>query len=98
MGELTNPEIRKLKGAAQRMEASLKVGKNGLSPAFIASLDEELSRHELVKVKFADLKERKKELAPKLAKDTGARLVTLVGNVAVLFRRNADPEKQVFRF
>ena len=92
--ELTKGQIRKLKGLAQRLEPNLKVGKNGLSPAFIQSLHEELSRHELVKVKFADLKEQKKELAPQLAEKTGAVLVTRVGNVAVLFRRNDDPEKQ----
>jgi RNA-binding protein len=98
MEELSNPQIRKLKGMAQRMEASLKVGKHGLSEPFIKSLDEELTRHELVKVKFAEFKEEKKELAPQLANRTGAHLVTLVGNVAVLFRRNADPERQRIQF
>ena len=92
---LTSAQARKLKGLAQRLEPVLKIGKNGLSPAFLLSLDQELSRHELVKVKFADLKEQKKELAPQLAEQSGAVLVTLLGNVAVLFRRNEDPEKQV---
>src|SRR5262245_27732107 len=94
MEELTNPQIRKLKGMAQRMEATLKIGKHGLSEAFIKSLDEELTRHELVKVKFAEFKEQRKELAPQLAQKTGAHLVTLLGNVVVLFRRNGDPEKR----
>lgn len=98
MEELNNAQIRKLKGMAQRMDASLKVGKQGLSDAFIKSLDEELSRHELVKVKFAEFKEQKKELAPQLASRTGSQLVTLVGNVAVLFRRQPDESKQKVRF
>ena len=98
MEELSNPQTRKLKGLAQRMDASLKVGKLGLSDAFLKSLDEELNRHELVKVKFAEFKEQRKELAPQLAVKTQAHLVTLVGNVAVLFRRNSDPEKQRIQF
>jgi RNA-binding protein len=98
MEQLSNPQIRKLKGLAQRMDASLKVGKQGLSDGFIRSLDEELGRHELVKIKFAEFKEQKKDLAPQLAARTGAHLVTLVGNVAVLFRRNEDPEKQRIQF
>jgi RNA-binding protein len=98
MEALTNPQIRKLKGLAQRMEATLKVGKQGLSESFLKSLDEELSRHELVKVKFAEFKEQKKELAPQLAEKTHSHLVTLVGNVTVLFRRNPEPARQRIRF
>jgi RNA-binding protein len=90
--------MRKLKALAQRMDASLKIGKHGLSDAFIKSLDEELTRHELVKVKFAEFKEQKKELAPQLAAKTSAHLVTQLGNVAVLFRRNSDPQKQRVQF
>jgi RNA-binding protein len=92
--ELNNAQVRKLKAMAQRMEATVKIGKQGLSEGFIKSLDEELSRHELVKVKFAEFKEQKKELAPQLAERTNSRLVMQVGNVVVLFRRNADEAKQ----
>ena len=91
MVELTNPQIRKLKARAQRMEAFLKVGKQGLSEPFLKAVDEELARHELIKIKFADFKDQKKTLAPELAAKTQAHLVTLVGNVAVLYREN--PEK-----
>ena len=83
---------------AQRMEASVKVGKQGLSEPFIKSLDEELSRHELVKVKFVEFKEQKNELAPQLAQRTNSRLVMQVGNVVVLFRRNAEEAKQKVKF
>ena len=83
---------------AQRMEASIKVGKQGLSDAFMKSLDGELARHELVKVKFAEFKEQKKELAPQMAERTHSRLVMQVGNVVVLFRRNAEEAKQKIKF
>jgi RNA-binding protein len=89
---LSNSQIRKLKGLAQRMDASLKVGKSGLSPAFIESLKTELERHELVKVRFADLKDQRKELAPQLAEKTGAHLIALVGHVAVLYRAGESNE------
>jgi len=45
-----------------------------------------LKHHELVKVKFDDFKEQKKELAQQLAEKSGSHLVTRVGNVAALFR------------
>jgi RNA-binding protein len=86
MTTLTNVQIRTLKAQAQRLKATLKIGKEGLSPQFLAALDEALKHHELLKVKFDNFKDQKKELAPQLAEKTGSHLVTRVGNVAVLYR------------
>lgn len=83
---LTNSEIRKFKAAAQLMDATLKVGKAGLSDGFIRTVSDELNRHELVKIKFAEFKEEKKTLAPLLAEKTSSHLVMRVGNVMVLHR------------
>jgi RNA-binding protein len=90
---LTNAKIRELKARAQRLDPLLKVGHEGLSEKFIAALDVELTRHELVKVKFSDFKDQKKVLSPQLAEKTGSELIMRVGNVAVLFRpKPASPE------
>jgi RNA-binding protein len=87
--------MRVLKAQAQRLKATLKVGKEGLSPQFLAALDDALKHRELVKVKFDDFKEQKKELAPQLAEKSGSRLVTRVGNVVVLFRpKPAEPQPE----
>ena len=73
------------------MKATLKVGKEGLSDKFIAALDRELTLHQLVKLKFDEFKEQKKELAPQLAEKSQSHLITRVGNVVVLYR--PAPEK-----
>ena len=83
---LTNSQISKFKSAAQLLEPMLKVGKAGLSEGFIKSVDAALAQHELVKIKFADFKEQKKELAPALAEKTSSHLIMRVGNVMVLHR------------
>jgi RNA-binding protein len=88
--ELTSSQVRKLKSIAQRLPASIKVGKQGVTVPFLKSLDDALVHHELVKVKFDDLKERKKELAPILADKTSSHLVTMIGNVVVLYRKNPE--------
>jgi RNA-binding protein len=93
MLSLTNAQVRDLKAKAQRLKATLKVGKEGLSPQFLAALDEVLKHHDLIKVKFDEFKEQKKELAPQLAEKTGSHLVTRVGNVAVLYRPKPTAEK-----
>jgi RNA-binding protein len=85
--ELSNREVRGLKARAQLLKPMLKVGKDGLSPAFLKALDDALAHHELVKVKFDEFKEQKKELGPKLAESSSANLIMQVGHVVVLFRR-----------
>ena len=89
---LTNAQIRSFKAQAQRMKATIKLGKDGMSPQFLSALDHALKHQELVKVKFDDFKEQKKELAPQLAEKTNSHLVTRVGNVVVLYRAKPADE------
>ena len=92
MPRLANPEIRKLKAVAQRLKPTFKIGKAGLSSQFLQSVDEGLKHHELLKVKFDEFKEQKKELAPLLAERTSSHLIMQVGNVVVLYRKRPDSE------
>ncbi len=91
---LTNPQRRKLKALAQRLDAVLQVGKHGLSETFIRSTAEALDQHELIKIRFEEFKDRRHELAADLARLTGGHLVWIVGHVAVLFRRHSDPARR----
>ena len=93
MEPLTNAEIRSLKAQAQRMKATIKLGKEGLSAQFLAALDDALKHRQLVKVKFDDFKDQKKELTPQLAEKSGSHLVTRVGNVVVLYRPKKEEDK-----
>jgi RNA-binding protein len=87
--QVAGRELRELKAKAQRLKPLVKLGKEGLSESFLAGLDQALSDHELVKVKFDEFKDQKKELAPALAARARAQIITRVGNVVVLFRRKA---------
>jgi RNA-binding protein len=98
MTELTNRQLTKLKGLGQLLEPVVRVGHAGLSEAFLASLNQALDDHELVKVRFSDFKEQKKELSPKLAELTASRLIMRVGNVVVLYRQQADPARRKIQF
>ena len=93
MDPLSNAQIRELKARAQKLKATLKIGKEGLSPAFLSALDEAFKHHELLKVKFETFKEEKKTLAPQLAEKSGSHLITRVGNVVVLFRPKPIEQK-----
>jgi RNA-binding protein len=86
----SNADVRKFKAAAQRLKPILKVGKNGLSPQFIQSVEAVFETHELIKIKFDEFKDQRKTLAPELAAKTKSHLITLLGNVVVLYRRRVE--------
>ncbi len=79
--------LRDLKSRAQHLAPVVKIGKAGLSDGFYAALTLALEQHELVKFKFDDLKDQKKELVPQIVSRTGSQLIQRVGNVAVVYRR-----------
>jgi RNA-binding protein len=86
MTRVSGTQLRALKARAQRLDPVLRVGKAGLTDAFFAALDEALTRHELIKIKFDQFKEQKKTLAPQIVERSQSQLVLRVGNVVVLYR------------
>jgi len=91
---LSNPQIRKLKALAQRLEPVVYVGKAGVTPELVASVDQALNDHELIKVKFTAYKEEKKSLAAEIAARSHSELIRIVGHVAVFYREQADPARR----
>lgn len=89
---LTGAEKRALKSRAQLLEAVVRIGQAGVTEAVVASLNQALEQHALVKVRFAGFKEERRTLAPDLAQTTGSVLVQQVGNVAVFYRAKASAE------
>lgn len=87
---LNSSQRRDLKARAQLLAPVLKLGHGGVSPGFLKSLDEALTQHRLVKIKFSDFKEEKKTLAPQIAEQSGSELIMRVGNVAVYYRAKPD--------
>ena len=83
---LTNPEIRKLKAEAQHLEPVVYVGKSGLTPSVLQSIDVALRARELIKIRFDHDRDERDMLADKVAESTGAALIMQVGKVAVYYR------------
>ena len=91
---LSNPQIRKLKSLAQRLEPVVYIGKAGVTDELLASVEQALNDHELIKIKFTAFKEEKKSLAAEIAARTQSELVWIVGHVAVLYRQQPDSARR----
>jgi RNA-binding protein len=81
-------------GLAQSMDCLVTLGRAGATPELAARLRESLASHELVKLRFGDFKESRRELASALAEGTGSELVRMIGCVAIFWKAQADPDKR----
>ena len=95
---LTGKEKKYLRGLAHGLEPVVFIGKNGITENLIIAVNDAIEVHELIKVKFQDFKDEKKDLSEVLAKDTNTELCGLVGNIAILFRQNENEEKRKISF
>ena len=66
MKKLTNTQKQYLRRMAQVLRPVVQIGKNGLTDQVHTTVDQELNTHELIKVKFVDFKDEKKELTEEL--------------------------------
>ncbi len=86
-----------VKGQAHHLEPIVRIGHNGVSEGVVHFIEKALESHELIKVKFAEFKDRKKELSQQIAESTDCEIIGIIGNTAIFFRQNPDPEKRKIR-
>lgn len=96
MPSLTSSQAKYLRGLAHGLKPVVYVGQKGITSSLLESVHEALGAHELIKLKFVDLKDRrlKAELAAEIERRTGSRLAGLIGHIAILYRAHPDPEKR----
>lgn len=94
MQKLTGQQRKYLRKLAHSLKPIVMVGKNEITDSLVDSADNALEAHELIKVKFVDKKDMKKELTALLAERTQSQCAGIIGNVAILFREQEDEEKR----
>jgi RNA-binding protein len=92
--EYTSRDRKQLRGLAHALKPIVQIGKNGTTEQVIESVKSALLAHELIKIKFIDNKDMKKELAEKVASECDALLAGMIGNTAILYRQHPDKEKR----
>jgi len=94
METLKGSQRKYLRAQAHHLKPLVLIGSRGVTEQLLGSVDLALKDHELIKIKFGDFKDAKKEISEEIARATKSELVGLIGNVAILYRRNSDPEKR----
>jgi len=87
--QLTSQQNKYLRSLAHRLKPLVLVGKNGLTAEVIASIDAALEKHELIKLKFIDHKEKeqKKQMIDAICSQTRCFRAGMIGHTAILYRQ-----------
>ena len=96
MKNLKGYQRKYLKGLAHGLKPIVFIGQKGFTSTVAQAVDEALEKHELIKVKFQDFKEKdqKKELVVIIEEKAVCEMVGMIGHTAIFFRKHHDPEKQ----
>ncbi|MBR1537694.1 MAG: YhbY family RNA-binding protein [Treponema sp.] len=96
MTELNAKQRKLLEKNAQSLNPLVLIGGAGVTENQIAQIDRVLNEHELIKVKFNEFKDEKKELSTEITQKTGSTFVRLLGNVLILYRPAKEIEERKF--
>lgn len=88
---LSNADIKYLKGIGHQLNPVVIIGGNGITPTIIEEIERALFDHELIKIKIpAGSKEARDAVVSQLAEATGSVAVTSIGRVCLLLKQNPD--------
>ena len=93
---LNSRQKKILRAKAHDLKPLILVGKSGVTDGCIQSINEVIEAHELIKVKFIEHKDEKKDLSETISNKTGSEIVGRIGHTIMLFRQNPDLEKQKY--
>ena len=94
MQQLTQTQRQHLRKLAHDLRPVLHIGKQGLTPNALTSIENALAARELIKLKFQDFQDEKQSLSEQIASELDAALIGIVGNVAILYRQQNDPGRR----
>ena len=85
MERLKGHQRNRLRGLAHGIKPHVMIGQKGLSPSVIEAVDQALTDHELIKVKFLEFKDKdqKEAIAGTIESRTGYELVGMIGHMAI---------------
>lgn len=92
---ITGKERAELRAEAHHLDPLVHIGAQGITPTVIGTLDDALRTRELVKVQVGrPIEERPRAVAERLAQETGAVVVQVIGRTATLYRENPELERK----
>ncbi len=91
---LSEPQKKYLRGLGHQLKPVIMIGDAGLSDSVFNEFCSSIEHHELIKVRVrAGDRKTRDNIINELCDRGSAELVTRIGNVALMYRRNEDEPK-----
>ena len=91
---LSESQKKFLRGMGHQLKPVITVGSAGLTEPVLKEFDSSITHHELIKVRVrAGDRNVRDEIIARLCEQNAAHLVTRIGNVALIYRKNTDSPK-----
>ena len=95
METLKGSQRKHLRGLAHSYKPVVQIGKEGLTDAVVTAIDDAISARELIKVKITGERDDRAAMVPVIEERLECECVGTIGHIAILYRRNPDPEHRV---
>jgi len=91
---ITPKERAELRGVAQKLDAIIQIGKDGITPEVINTVDQALFARELIKLSVLEnCPNSAREVADILAGRCRADVVQVIGRKVVLYKKNTSKKR-----
>lgn len=94
MQDLKGWQKQYLRSQAHHLKPHVLIGKQGITDGLINAINTELDNHELIKIKFVDLKDEKKDITKEILEKVDCIVVGTIGNIVIVYKENEDEEKR----
>jgi RNA-binding protein len=98
MDKLKGSQRKDLRSQAHHLRPLVIIGAKGVTDQLIGSVDLALKDHELIKVKFGEFKEDKKEISGQIAQATKSEVVGIIGNMLSFIARTPNRKKEKSKY
>ena len=89
--KLSEPQKKFLRGLGHQLKPVIMIGDAGLTDSVFSEFESAINHHELIKVRVrAGDRNVRDDIIREICDKGSAELVTRIGNVALIYRRNDD--------
>lgn len=93
--QLKGFQKRFLRSQAHHLQPVVMIGKQGLADSVVQKIDEELDRHELIKIRFVDYeRNEQKTMMSEIEAQTSSICAGKIGHLGIFYRQHPDEENR----
>ena len=88
--KLNTKQKKYLKALSHHIKPKINIGKDGLTDGVILSINEYIEKKELIKIKFSQNKENKRDISDLICDKVNCEQVSIIGNNLIIYKKSSN--------